>query len=200
MNRDPMILRETSNGFSRYTLQDSMLQQRSVFCFGEINASLVDSLILQLIHLAQESDEEITMYIHSPGGEVNSGLALFDAMKALPCPIRTVCMGQASSMAAVLFASGDRRDILEHSHVMIHDPLSVHVSGSALQIKSYADSILKLREIMADIMSKCTGKPLEDVLEKTGAETIFSAHEAVEYGLADRVVTCAEDFLPKPVL
>ena len=108
----PNIIAETSIGFSTYTLHDKMFQRRAVLCLGEINAELADSIILQLFHLGMESKEEITLYIHSPGGEVNSGMAIYDTMKTLGCPIRTVCLGDASSMAAILFAVGDTREIL----------------------------------------------------------------------------------------
>lgn len=193
----PNILMETSYGYSGCTIQDNLMQQRAVLCFGTITAELADSLILQLLYLSARSDQEITLYIHSPGGEVNSGFAIYDTMKLLGCPIRTVCVGNASSMAALLFAAGDTRCILPHSKVMIHDPLVPQVSGSTMKIKDCADSLLRIRSAMADILSERTGRTVEEILEKTERETTFDAQEAVEFGLADQVLTSVAG-LPRP--
>ena len=109
----PNIIRETSEGLNQIPIQDILFQRREVECIGEITEDSVAALILQLRYLHHEAPEqEITMYINSPGGEVSSGLALYDVMKAIQCPIRTVCVGTAASMAAILFLSGDKRDML----------------------------------------------------------------------------------------
>lgn len=189
----PYILAETNQGFSQLRIQDEMLKRRVVLCFGEITPEQANSLILQLLHLAAQSKDEITLYIHSPGGEVTSGFAIYDTMQILHCPIRTVCIGQASSMASVLFAAGDTRCILEHSTVMIHDPLVQQVSGSTLKIKDCADQLLEIRTTMAEILSKRTGRTVEEILEKTEKETTFTAQEAVEFGLADRVLQAVDN-------
>lgn len=193
----PNILTETSYGYSSCRIQDNLMQQRAVLCFGSITPEQADSLILQLLYLSAQSNQEITMYIHSPGGEVNSGFAIYDAMQLVECPIRTVCVGNASSMAALLFAAGDTRCILPHSEVMIHDPLVQQVSGSTMKIKDCADSLLEIRTRMADILSKRTGRTVEEILEKTERETTFSADQAVEFGLADQVLTSVVG-LPRP--
>lgn len=193
----PNILLETTYGYSSCTIQDNLLQQRAVLCFGEITPEQADSLILQLLYLSAQSDQEITMYIHSPGGAVNSGFAIYDAMQLVNCPIRTVCVGNASSMAALLFAAGDSRYILPHGEVMIHDPLVRQISGSTIKIKDCADSLLQIRTTMADILAQRTGRTVEEVLEKTERETTFSAEEAVEFGLAHQVLTSLND-LPRP--
>ena len=193
----PNILMETCYGYTSCRMQDSLMQQRAVLCFGAITPEQADSLILQLLCLSARSDQEITMYIHSPGGEVNSGFAIYDTMQLLSCPIRTVCVGDASSMAALLFAAGDTRCILPHSRVMIHDPLVQQISGSTMKIKDCADSLLRIRSAMADILSKRTGRTVEEILEKTEQETTFSAQEAVEFGLADQVLDSLTG-LPRP--
>ena len=193
----PNILMETSYGYTSCRIQDSLMQQRAVLCFGAITPEQADSLILQLLCLSARSDQEITMYIHSPGGEVNSGFAIYDTMQLLSCPIRTVCVGDASSMAALLFAAGDTRCILPHSRVMIHDPLVQQISGSTMKIKACAASLLRSRSAMADILSKRTGRTVEEILEKTEQETTFSAREAVEFGLADQVLDSLTG-LPRP--
>lgn len=186
----PMIVRETSSGLFLCHIQDEMLKSREVECVGEINSQSVYSLSRQLRYLQREDPEaEITMFINSPGGEVSSGLALYDVMKAVSCPIRTVCMGTAASMGAVLFAAGDRRDILPHGKVMIHDPLiSGGMGGSALQIQEISRNLLKSREDICKILAESTGRSQEEIYEKTAKDTYFDAEEAVSFGLAHRVI------------
>lgn len=186
----PNIIRETSEGLNQIPIQDILFQRREVECIGEITEDSVAALILQLRYLHHEAPEqEITMYINSPGGEVSSGLALYDVMKAIQCPIRTVCVGTAASMAAILFLSGDKRDMLAHSKVMIHDPLIPGgIGGSALKVDAVARNLMQTRQTIADIISRHTGKSLEDVLAKTASDSYFDAEQAVEWGLADRII------------
>ena len=193
----PNILMETSAGYASCRIQDSLMQQRAVLCFGEITPEQADSLILQLFYLSAQSEQEITLYIHSSGGEVNSGFAIYDAMQLVNCPIRTVCVGNASSMAALLFAAGDTRCILPHSEVMIHDPLVRQISGSTIKIKDCADLLVQIRANMAEILARRTGRTVEEILEKTEKETTFTAEEAVEFGLADQILTDLTG-LPRP--
>ena len=186
----PNIIRETSEGLNQIPIQDILFQRREVECIGEITEDSVAALILQLRYLHHEAPEqEITMYINSPGGEVSSGLALYDVMKAIQCPIRTVCVGTAASMAAILFLSGDKRDMLAHSKVMIHDPLIPGgIGGNALKVDAVARNLMQTRQTIADIISRHTGKSLEDVLAKTASDSYFDAEQAVEWGLADRII------------
>ena len=147
-------------------------------------------MITQLHVLAIEnSDEEITLYLNSPGGEASSGLAVYDAMQAVSCPVKTVCIGIAASMAALLFTAGQTREILPHGRGLIHDPLiSGGVGGSALRIDSVAKDLMQTRETVGKILARHTGHSLEEVLEKTATDCYFNASEAVAWGLADRVV------------
>lgn len=186
----PNIIRETSEGLNQIPIQDILFQRREVECIGEITEDSVAALILQLRYLHREAPEqEITMYINSPGGEVSSGLALYDVMKAIQCPIRTVCVGTAASMAAILFLSGDKRDMLAHSKIMIHDPLIPGgIGGSALKVDAVARNLMQTRQTIANIISRHTGKSLEDVLAKTASDSYFDAEQAVEWGLADRII------------
>lgn len=186
----PAVLKETSGGIARYEILDEMFQRREVECTGEITAELVNSLILQLRYLQKESPEqEITMYINSPGGEVSSGLALYDVMKAIKCPIRTVCLGTAASMAALLFISGNIRDMLCHSRVMIHDPILTRgIEGSALKIADISRDLMQIREITGRIIAGHTGRTLEEVYAKTAKDSFFCAEEAVSFGLADNII------------
>ena len=186
----PSILCETSAGMSAHSIVDEMLKDREVELVGEIDADMVNSLIRQLRYL-QKVDEnaEITLFINSPGGEVASGLALYDVMRAIACPIRTVCLGLAASMSALLFIAGNQRDMLPHSRVMIHDPLVAGgIGGTALSVKARADDLMRTREVTAQIIAEHTGKLLDEVYELTANDTFFEAQEAVEFGLADRVI------------
>lgn len=190
MNLIPSILHDTSEGIVRIPILDEMFQRREIECVGEITQESVYSLILQLRHL-QHTDpkKEITLYINSPGGEVTSGLALYDVLRAIKCPVRTVCVGLAASMAALLFAVGQQRDMLPHARVMIHDPLiSGGVGGSALQLDNLARDIMRVRQTTASIIAEHSGRTVEEVLAKTASDSFFSAQEAVDWGLADRII------------
>ena len=186
----PSVYRETAGGEIRHGIVDEMFARRELVCIGEIDRDLVNALILQLRHLQHEDpDGEIAIFIDSPGGAVSSGLALYDVMQAVSCPIRTVCLGTAASMAALLFLSGDVREMLPHSTVMIHDPLIPGgVGGSALELRSVADKIMHTREVTAQVIAKHTGRSLDEVLAATARDAWFDANEAVAWGLADRIV------------
>lgn len=185
----PRIMKETSSGLFLYEIQDDMLQHRELECIGTIESRSVYDLCRQLRYLQRDDpDGEITMFIDSPGGEVDSGLALYDVMKGISCPIRTVCLGIAASMGAVLFSAGDKREILPHGRVMIHDPLILSTGGSALQLQEVSRNLLKTREDICGILARHTGKTLEEIYEKTARNCWFNAEEAVAFGLADRVI------------
>lgn len=186
----PGVLRETSEGLNRIEIQDILFQRREIQCTGSITTESASVLSLQLRYLQQEAPgQEITLFINSPGGEVDSGLAIYDTMRAIGCPIRTVCTGTAASMAAILFLSGDKREMLPHSKVMIHDPLIPGgVSGSALTVDAVARNLMRARQTIADIIARHTGKTLEEVLAKTASDSYFDAQEAIDWGLADRII------------
>ena len=190
MYETPMIIKESSSGYFRCTIQEEMLARREVECIGPIDAESVYSLTRQMRYLeSQDSEAGITLLINSPGGEVSSGLALYDVMKSMSCPIRTVCLGTAASMAAVLFAAGSRREILPHGRVMIHDPLiSDGIGGSALQVQDVSNRLLKSRRELCTILSECTGRSLQQIYRKTGKDTFFDAKGAVAFGLADCII------------
>lgn len=187
----PGIIYETSSGYVRKTILEEMFQNREIECTGSITDELVNSLILQLRYLQRENPEkEITMYINSPGGEVSGGLALYDVMQAVSCPIRTVCVGLAASMGAILFLAGNKRDMLPHAKIMIHDPLiGNQVSGTALTVDRISRNLMKTRETIARIIAAHTGKSLDEVYEKTAADSYFDAKESIEWGLAHRIIT-----------
>ncbi|MBR3225626.1 MAG: ATP-dependent Clp protease proteolytic subunit [Atopobiaceae bacterium] len=187
----PSIIRETSQGYQSINICDEMFARREIECVGDIDETTTYSLCQQIRQLAREDEcERITIFFNSPGGEVQSGLAIYDVMQAVSCPIRTVCLGMAASMAALLFVSGDERLMLPHSRVMIHDPLIVGgVGGSALELKTISDNLLRTRQVTAEVIAKHTGHGLDEVLEKTSRDSWFEASAAVEWNLADRIIT-----------
>nr|WP_326209923.1 ATP-dependent Clp protease proteolytic subunit [uncultured Oscillibacter sp.] len=186
----PNITKETCEGTACIPIQDALFRRREIYCTGEIDAETANSIIVQLHFLSIEDPTgEITLYINSPGGEVSSGLAMYDAMQAVSCPVKTVCVGMAASMAAVLFCSGAKREILPHARILVHDPvISGSIGGSALKLDSVAKDLMQTRETMGRILAKHTGHSLEDVLSKTAMNSYFNASEAVAWGLADRVI------------
>lgn len=186
---EPAIIKETSEGMSRYSVHDAMFQRREIQCIGAVDTDMVNSLIMQIRYLAAEDPKgEITMYINSPGGSVPDGMALLDVMAAVPCPIRTVCVGTAASMASLLFVCGNRRDMLEHSHLMIHDPLVQNLSGSALKIDVASKNLLKTRETIGKIYAKVSGKTLDEIYAITCEDTMLDAETALQFGFADRII------------
>ena len=187
----PLVMQETSDGLRLYDIRDEMLAAREIEITGAIDAGSVSTAIRCLLHLQKEDQQlPITLYINSPGGEVQSGLALYDVMQAVSCPIHTVCLGMAASMAALLFIAGDQCEMLPHSRVMIHDPLiGGGIGGSALSVKARADDLMRIRDITAQVISQHTGMNLEEVFELTAKDTYFEAEEAIANGMADRIIT-----------
>lgn len=187
----PNIIKETAEGTTYCPIQDELFSMhRSVEVVGEITRESVYSLILQLRYLSHaDPGKEIAMYINSPGGSVCDGLALYDVMAAVKCPIRTVCVGMAASMGALLFAAGDVREMLPHAQVMVHDPLTTGINGSALAVEESARRLMEIRETTAKIFARHTGHTIEEVYEKTRQDSYFGAEEAVAWGLADRIIT-----------
>lgn len=182
----PMIIKETSSGLYLFSIRDEMLQNREVECAGEIDGETANSIIRQLLHLQREDrPAEITFYINSPGGEVRSALAIYDVMCALSCPIRTVCLGSAAGMAALLLASGSQRDILPHGVVTLDDP---PIPGGVPHVHSSAPGPARTREEVRALLAQRTGRSLEEIRERTAQSACFSAEEAVAFGLADRII------------
>lgn len=190
----PTIIRETSEGMARIPIADVMLQRREIWLTGEITSELADAIIAQILHLdAEAPGEEITLYIDSPGGSVTAGLAIYDVMQAVSAQIRTVCIGTAASMAAVLFAAGDRREILMHGEVMIHDPLvSGGISGSALAVQDKSDRLMAKRKVLCGILAQHAGKTIKQIYKVTAKDSWYGAEEAVAFGLADTVISKLE--------
>lgn len=187
----PNIEVESANGTREVSLATRHLMNRNIFLTGSIDGDMANNFLSQFLYLEQESDEPVTIYINSPGGEVNAGLLIYDTIQGSELPINMVCTGMAASMAAIIFAGGQkgRRYILKHSKVMIHEPLIANgVGGSATSIKNISESILETREICNGILSEHTGKAIEEVNEATSFDNYMNANEAIEFGICDKVI------------
>ena len=191
--RTPRLIKETARGCEIYTLEDSFFRNREIFITDSINGESANELIKQLFYLNKENPgEEIVLYINCPGGEVISGLAVYDCIRLMEAPVRTVCTGTAASMGSILFLAGDKREMLPHTKIMIHDPAFANhdVSGmKPLELQKGLDDIMQARETLCKIISERTGRTMEEVLEKTKTDSFFSVNEALEFGLATAVVT-----------
>lgn len=192
MNLTPNIIKETSRGIDCIRLEDELLKSREIFLTEAVNAETMDSLLKQLMYLNKEApEEEITLYINSPGGEVRSGIAVYDYMKMMQAPIRTVCIGTAASMGAILFLAGDRREMLPHSQLMIHDPAPGGGSMQGMkpaQMEEHLKSLKKVQKVLCKIISETTGRSLEEVQNITQNDSYFDAEEAIEFGLANSII------------
>ena len=181
------ILHESSRGIDAYTPESSLLGKRILFFTEEVNADSSNRMIEYLLYLdADAPGREITLCINSPGGEVVSGLAVYDIIRSLKSPVRTVCTGTAASMGSILFLAGEERQMLPHTKIMIHDPLIGGLSGSkkALELEKEAVQLMETRAIIAGIISERSGRPLEEVYEKTKEDCYLNAQEAMDFGIA----------------
>ena len=187
----PQVLQETCEGICRFDVRDQMLANRELELCGPIDAESAAILIRNLLLPAARRNAvaPIKMFINSPGGEGSIRPCALDVMQTLSCPVTTICLGMAASMAALVFVSGARREMLPHSRVMIHDPLiGGGLGGSALSVKARADDLMRIRDITGEVLARHTGMTLERVFELTAQDTYFEAEAAVEAGLADAVV------------
>ena len=186
----PSIEVESVNGTREVSLTTRHLMNRYVFLQGTIDSDMANQFLSQLLYLEQESEEPVTIYINSPGGEVNAGLVIYDAIQGSNLEINMICTGMAASMAAILLAGGQKgnRYILEHSKVMIHEPLLANgVGGSATSIKNISESILETRKIVNGILAEHTGKSIEEINEATSFDNYMNAKEAIEFGICDAI-------------
>lgn len=185
------FLKETSRGIDSITAESMLLKERKLFFTEEVNSESCNALIQYLLCLESEDpDAEITLYINTPGGEVASGLAAYDTLRLLKCPIRTVCIGTAASMGSILFLAGDKREMLPHTKIMIHDPLIAGLSGSrkALELEKEAARLLEMREVTGSIIAERSGRSIEEVYEKTKEDTFLTAQEALDFGIATAII------------
>ncbi len=186
----PMVIEQTGNTERAYDIYSRLLKERIVFVGSEINDDIANLVIAQLLFLAAEDGEkEINLYINSPGGIVSSGLAIYDTMQYIKPEIATICIGQASSMGALLLAAGaqGKRSALPHARIMIHQPLG-GAQGQATDIDIQAKEILRMRDVINDILVKHTGQKLERIRKDTDRDFFMSPEEAKEYGIIDKII------------
>ena len=181
------ILRETVRGTELIPLEDMLLEESEVFLVDEITPKSANNLIQKLMYLDSKDLGEITIYINSPGGEVISGLAVYDYIKIMKSPVRTVTIGDAASMGAIIFLAGEKREMLPHTRILIHDPSYGHLDVSGKkphEIQRGVDSLNKVRETLAEIISKKSNKSLDEIYGITAEDNYFTAEEAIDFGLA----------------
>lgn len=189
MNLIPTVIEKEINGERSYDIYSRLLKDRIIILNGEINDTTANIVVAQLLYLDSESNEDISLYINSPGGSITAGMAIYDTMNFIKSKVSTICIGMAASMAAFLLSSGEKgkRLALPNSEVMIHQPLG-GAQGQATEIKIAAERILKLKEKLNKIMSKNTGQPLEKIQQDTERDYFLSSKEAKNYGLIDKII------------
>ena len=186
----PYVVEQTGKGERTYDIYSRLLLDRIVFISGEVNDEMANAICAQLLFLqSQDPKKEISCYVNSPGGSVTAGLAIYDTMQFVKCPIATYCIGQAASMGAVLLTAGakGRRFALPNARIMIHQPWG-GAEGKASDIEITAKEILRLKEILNGILAKHSGQKMADVVKDTDRDHFMSAEEAKKWGLIDEVL------------
>jgi len=186
----PIVVEHTNRGERSYDIYSRLLKERIIFIGEQVEDNMANTVIAQLLFLESEDTEKpITMYINSPGGSVSAGLAIYDTMQYIKPDVSTLCMGQASSMGALLLAAGakDKRLALPNSRIMIHQPLG-GVQGQATDIEIQAKEIMKIKNKIHNIFMEHTGQAIKKIREDSERDFFMSAEEAMEYGIIDRVI------------
>jgi ATP-dependent Clp protease protease subunit len=195
MSLIPMVVEQSPRGERAYDIYSRLLKERIIFLGTEIDDNVANIVIAQLLFLeAEDPDKDITFYINSPGGSVTAGLAIYDTMHYVKCDIATLCMGQASSMGAVLLAAGTKgkRYTLPNSRILIHQPMG-GARGQATDIEIHAREIIKLRQKLNQILAEHTGQKIERIEQDTERDYFMGADEARDYGIIDKVLIHRED-------
>ncbi len=189
MNIIPTIIEKTNNKEYAYDLYSRLLKDRIIFISGEINNSLSNIVVSELLYLDSINNNDISLYINSPGGEISSGLAIYDTINFIKSDVKTICIGMAASMGAFLLSSGTKgkRYSLKNSEIMIHQPLG-GAEGKATDIQIAADHIMRTKDKMNKILAKNTNQALKKILKDTEADYYMNAKEAKEYGLIDELI------------
>jgi len=190
----PIVVEQSSRGERAYDIYSRLLKDRIIFIGEQVHDDMANTIIAQMLFLESEDpNKDISVYINSPGGSVTAGLAIYDTMQYINPEIATICMGQSSSMAALLLACGTKgkRYALPHSRVMIHQPLG-GVQGQATDIDIQAKEILKIKKLVHRILATHTGQSLEKIGEDTERDFFMDSEEALAYGIIDKVITRRE--------
>ena len=190
MNLVPMVVEQTARGERAYDIYSRLLKERVIFIVGPIEDHMANLVVAQLLFLESENpDKDIALYINSPGGSVSAGLSIYDTMQFIKPDVSTMCIGQASSMGAVLLAGGTKgkRYCLPHSRMMIHQPLA-GFQGQASDIDIHAREVLETRDRLNRILSKHTGQTIDKIRQDTDRDNFMGGEAAVQYGLIDKVM------------
>ena len=190
MSLVPMVVEQTNRGERSYDIFSRLLNDRIIMLCDEVNDTTASLVVAQLLYLeGQDPDKDISLYINSPGGSVTAGMAIYDTMQYIKCDVSTICMGMAASMGAFLLSSGakGKRYILPNAEVMIHQP-SGGAQGQATEILIAADHIKRTKERLNKILAENTGKSIEEIFEDTERDNWLTAEQAVEYGIADKII------------
>lgn len=185
----PMIIDKEEGVEKSFDIYSRLLKDRIVFLSGEINDEVANLIVSELLYLNSLNNEDIYLYINSPGGSVTAGMAIYDTMNFIKCDVSTICVGMCASMAAFLLSSGakGKRVCLKNGEVMIHQPLG-GVQGQATEIKIHAERIIKLKEKLNKILASNTGKDIKVIERDTERDYYLDSEEALEYGLVDKVL------------
>jgi ATP-dependent Clp protease, protease subunit len=191
----PAVIEQTNRGERTYDLPSRMLQDRIIFVVGPVEDQMASSICMQLLFLeAQNPNKDIAMYINSPGGLVTAGMAIYDTMQFIKCPVATLCIGQAASMGSLLLCAGaaGKRFALPNARIMVHQP-SGGFQGQVSDIERHAQDIIKTKKRMNETYVKHTGKAYEDIEKALDRDNFMSADEAQKFGLVDRVLAKRDD-------
>ena len=193
----PMVVEQTGRGERSYDIYSRLLKERVIFLVGPVNDASANLVVAQMLFLeAENPDQDIHLYINSPGGSVTAGMSVYDTMNFIKPDVSTLCLGQAASMGAMLLTAGakGKRFALPHSRVMIHQPLiSGGLGGQASDIEIHARELLKMNATLNELLAKHSGQPLEKIERDTDRDNFMSAEEAAAYGLIDHVTTARAD-------
>lgn len=189
----PYVIEQTSKGERSYDIFSRLLKDRIIFLSEDVNQTTSSLIVAQLLFLESEDpDKEISFYINSPGGSITDGMAIFDTMNYIKCPVSTICVGMAASMGAFLLAAGEKgkRFATPNAEILIHQPLigGNGISGQTTEIKIHADHMVRTREKMNKILSERTGQTLEQIEKDTERDHYMTAEEALKYGLIDGIL------------
>lgn len=187
----PMVVEQTNRGERAYDIYSRLLKDNIIFLGRPIDDDVSNLVIAQMLFLEAENPEkDIALYVNSPGGSITAGLAIYDTMQYIKPDVSTLCVGQAASMAAVLLAAGTKgkRAVLPNSRVLIHQPLLYGLQGQQTDIDIHAKDLMRMRERIEEILADHSGRSREEIHNDTERDKILSASEAVEYGLADKVM------------
>jgi len=196
----PMVVEQTARGERAFDIYSRLLKENIIFLGTPIDDQVANLIIAQMLFLAAEDPEkDISLYINSPGGSITAGLAILDTMNLVEPDIVTYCVGQAASMGAVLLACGTKgkRFALPHARILIHQPSMSGLAGQASDIDIYAREILRMREVLNNILAQACNQSVERIARDVDRDYIMEADQAVEYGIVDRVVTTRGEALPK---